>query len=634
MEGKLQPWKFDAGTIIYSNDLYEYLYFNENINKYLTIGDHDHNFFLVGAKGTGKTLFLNFKSYLYTQHLNTSGYQKYPEDQLCESLVLSNTTFSKEDLNKFSSSEIWTKVWLFILMVIACKTNGIQLSVEIDNLINKNNTVSSLLSRLLNDRKNIARYIIHNENLINFLNNIKNGICIFLDNVDQCLIDYIESYRNLKNSEENSISINVWLNAQFGLISAIYSINRYNSHIKIYTTIRKEVFYCVDSQLLINYKGFSTFLEYSKHEVKEIFEKNIQIMNPQFLTNIDDSSEIGKFLGFTQMPHIVAKNKFGKKRIEDAFDFFYRHTLGRPREIVYLGHEIFTKTLNNKTYKAFSESKKIEEIRWAVNKITEELFNFFLEEIIPSFNKEELTNFIGIIQCNVIPREFISRNLEEILKKYYSYGLIGYIVEENDKRNKYRQMFLTPSEYSMNKVINLPKSKYFLTHPTIDSTFTKIFSKITFYNKYNIIGNNYPFYDVPYMSKLFDVALSFSGKQREYVKECFDELLRLNIKAFYDDHEKTSIWGKDLYQHLDNIYRHYAEYCVVFISKSYIERTLPLHELKSTQNAELFNKHEYLLPVRFDDSELPGLRDTIAYINAERITPVELAKIIKDKINQ
>jgi hypothetical protein len=58
----------------------------------------------------------------------------------------------------------------------------------------------------------------------------------------------------------------------------------------------------------------------------------------------------------------------------------------------------------------------------------------------------------------------------------------------------------------------------------------------------------------------YDVALSFTGEQRAYVQKVAAALRRRGIRPFYDDYEKTTLWGKDLYKNLDRIYQKAAKY--------------------------------------------------------------------------
>jgi hypothetical protein len=130
----------------------------------------------------------------------------------------------------------------------------------------------------------------------------------------------------------------------------------------------------------------------------------------------------------------------------------------------------------------------------------------------------------------------------------------------------------------------------------------------------------------------YDVALSFAGEQRAYVQKVAAALRRRGIRPFYDDYEKAALWGKDLYEHLDWIYRKAARYCVLFASKDYAEKVWTTHERRSAQARALRSNQEYVLPVRFDDTEIPGLPPTIVCIDAHSLSPGKLAGLISDKL--
>ena len=117
------------------------------------------------------------------------------------------------------------------------------------------------------------------------------------------------------------------------------------------------------------------------------------------------------------------------------------------------------------------------------------------------------------------------------------------------------------------------------------------------------------------------MTVSFAGEDRPTV-ERFVRLLRRNgVRVFYDSWEQADLWGTDLYQRLDTIYRSAAQYCLVFVSEHYVKKKWSSHELKSAQARAFTEDSEYILPIRLDDSELPGLPPTVAYIDA-RTTPL------------
>ncbi len=132
----------------------------------------------------------------------------------------------------------------------------------------------------------------------------------------------------------------------------------------------------------------------------------------------------------------------------------------------------------------------------------------------------------------------------------------------------------------------------------------------------------------------YDVALSFAGEDRDYVEKVAEELVSQGIRVFYDKYNQYVLWGKDLYTHLDHIYNKKAKYCILFLSMYYANKIWTNHERKSAQARALEEKGEYLLPVRFDKTEIPGIRPTLGYINANDYSPKELAQIFKDKLDE
>lgn len=130
----------------------------------------------------------------------------------------------------------------------------------------------------------------------------------------------------------------------------------------------------------------------------------------------------------------------------------------------------------------------------------------------------------------------------------------------------------------------------------------------------------------------YDVCLSFAGEDRDYAEEVANRLTSLGVRVFYDRYEEVELWGKDLYSHLDDVYQNAARYCVLFISEHYAKKLWPNHERRSAQ-ARAFREHqEYLLPARFDDSEIPGIPATVAYIDLRDRTPQEFAGMINEKL--
>lgn len=130
----------------------------------------------------------------------------------------------------------------------------------------------------------------------------------------------------------------------------------------------------------------------------------------------------------------------------------------------------------------------------------------------------------------------------------------------------------------------------------------------------------------------YDVCLSFAGEDREYVTLVADRLTTLGVRVFFDSYEEVELWGKDLYTHLDEVYRKAARYCIVFISSHYAKKLWTNHERRSAQARALREQQEYILPARFDDTELPGLPETIHFVDLRAKTPEQFAQMVKKKL--
>ncbi|WP_421803916.1 toll/interleukin-1 receptor domain-containing protein [Flagellimonas sp.] len=132
---------------------------------------------------------------------------------------------------------------------------------------------------------------------------------------------------------------------------------------------------------------------------------------------------------------------------------------------------------------------------------------------------------------------------------------------------------------------------------------------------------------------IYEVALSFAGEDRKYVHQVAEELKRRKVSFFYDEYEQADLWGKDLYQHLSGVYSTHAKYTIIFISKNYANKLWTKHEMKSAQAKAFQESNEYILPARFDGTDLPGVLPTVGYIDLNKLSPSEFAGIIMEKLN-
>ena len=131
----------------------------------------------------------------------------------------------------------------------------------------------------------------------------------------------------------------------------------------------------------------------------------------------------------------------------------------------------------------------------------------------------------------------------------------------------------------------------------------------------------------------YDVALSFAGEDRKHAKELADLLNTSNYSCFYDENELATLWGKNLYDYLSLVYKDRARYCVMFLSKHYEQRLWTNHERQLAQARAFKENREYILPVRLDDTEIPGIPPTIGYLDLRLMTIKEVYEVLDKKLS-
>ncbi len=133
----------------------------------------------------------------------------------------------------------------------------------------------------------------------------------------------------------------------------------------------------------------------------------------------------------------------------------------------------------------------------------------------------------------------------------------------------------------------------------------------------------------------FDIALSFAREDRAIAKELAQSLKDRGLKVFYDDEEQAELIGENLFEYLTDIYQNRASHCVVLVSTNYVRRRWARLEWRAAQSRALeqFDK-AYILPVRIDESELPGLLPTTGYLSLEKRSVDEIAELLAKKVQK
>ena len=133
--------------------------------------------------------------------------------------------------------------------------------------------------------------------------------------------------------------------------------------------------------------------------------------------------------------------------------------------------------------------------------------------------------------------------------------------------------------------------------------------------------------------KKYDVVLSFAGEDRRHAKALADLLKAGGYWVFYDENELAQLWGKNLYDYLSSVYKDRARYCVMFLSQYYERKLWTNHERQMAQARAFQENREYILPVRLDDTEIPGISPTIGYLDLRSMTIEEVYEALNKKLS-
>jgi hypothetical protein len=131
----------------------------------------------------------------------------------------------------------------------------------------------------------------------------------------------------------------------------------------------------------------------------------------------------------------------------------------------------------------------------------------------------------------------------------------------------------------------------------------------------------------------FDVAISFAGPQRPLAEQLAGIVRDAGFNVFYDGFYPEELWGKELPVFFDVIYRKKSRFCVMFVSQDYVDRIWTNFERRSAQARALEQKgDDYVLPIKVEDVELPGMPPTIGYLSLSQLSMDHIGELLVRKL--
>ena len=133
--------------------------------------------------------------------------------------------------------------------------------------------------------------------------------------------------------------------------------------------------------------------------------------------------------------------------------------------------------------------------------------------------------------------------------------------------------------------------------------------------------------------KRFKVALSFPGEQRDYISQVANELAKKLGKenVFYDKWYAAELARPELDTYLQDIYHKYSELLVPFFSEDYKKEWCRL-EWKVIRDVMRKRGNQYVMPMRFDNTEIPGLFSGDGYLDLNQHNTKQVAEMIVQRL--
>ena len=135
------------------------------------------------------------------------------------------------------------------------------------------------------------------------------------------------------------------------------------------------------------------------------------------------------------------------------------------------------------------------------------------------------------------------------------------------------------------------------------------------------------------MGHEYDIAISFAGEDRSIANTLAQGLKDKGVRVFFDEFAEAQLWGENLYEYLHDVYSKKARFCIMLLSAHYARKAWTNHERKSAQERAFKESQAYILPVKLDDTSIPGILDTVGYISLKTKTIDDLIAMVLVKLD-
>jgi class 3 adenylate cyclase len=313
-------------------------------------------------------------------------------------------------------------------------------------------------------------YVAH---LLPAFRRIHSSVAMFIDNIDEYFEDFLASDL-VEGEEQRAIYRSYWHFAQVGIALAARDLHAINNHVKIFASIRKEVFQrtFLGNPLGLQLAGSALDLQYAREDLIEIIRKNIEVERKRSLVEPAARDPWVRFFGHhaTRIVHQSTGDE------EEVGNFWIRHTFRRPRDIAFIGRDLAAIDPRRRTR---------ETVRQQITRSAAAIAQGFITEMAPHLPQFDREILFRLIRRNVISRAELRVLSEQydrlfsakqggsapiachVFASMFKIGLLGY-VGIHPETAELVQYFRHPGEVPLDRDDVLPDAEHFLIHPSLD----------------------------------------------------------------------------------------------------------------------------------------------------------------------
>lgn len=476
-----------------------------NSTKVDSFLNNESNLGIEAPKGLGKTFLIKCKR-IKSQE---KGIKCIPQDSMCD--ILDKITLEDSMYTYLEDYTNWIDLWRISICIAVIRLDVLSEDVLLDLLDTFSNENNSLFDKIYYSKFiatpcQVMNYLIKSNRssvrelqlllpiLIAAIKTINQPIHVFIDKTDQALRDNLHFINGATNVTRGPSNNSYWAYGQVALAEAAYNIYVQNAHLKVFFTIRSEAMVGAEAytNLFLQIRSYITKLEYSYSELEEMFKHYVYIEKDQYLVSPMDKnvSQAKAFIGVEKIPHGYVKDINNQYVQETFFEYLFRHTLKRPRDIMHICYNLCYSEVKQQT----SEKDRCRIIRHIINRESRLILQAYLREMGPFvFDRyaEQWDQFWRVVEKNVFTINYariICADINKILQEektscnkncvecrsfkpfsaLYNTGLLGIIANNNVDDDTPKIHF----QGTGNTIINtdeslLPASGLYFLHPML-----------------------------------------------------------------------------------------------------------------------------------------------------------------------